>query len=247
MTTWVKGVVVSTKHWTENLFSLRIAADINSSIAGQYTWLGVDESGQRISQPYSLLSAPGQQPLEFFFYTYEQGDLSGKLSQLQPDDIVCVGQQPEGTLTLNTVPSTELLCLIATGTGVAPFIAMLQTEEPWQRFKHVALVYAVRESADFCYQELFDELHRRFPDRFSLVPFISREKVSGTVHGRIPDSLRTGELETFLGHSLTPANSHVMLCGNPGMVQDAIALLTERGFTPNTPEQPGQLSYESYW
>lgn len=247
MTKWVKGAVVSTKHWTDNLFSLKIAANINSSIAGQYTWLGIDLDGERVSQPYSLLSAPGEQPLEFFFYTYEEGDLSGQLSRMQPDDTIWIGQQPEGTLTLENVPTTDLLCLMATGTGVAPFIAMLQTDEPWQRFNHVALVYAVRESADFCYQELFESLQRRFPDRFSLVPFISREQVSGTIHGRIPASLRNGELETHLGQSLSPANTHVMLCGNPGMVQDAISTLTERGFTPNTPDQPGQLSYESYW
>src|SRR5690554_1582251 len=100
MTTWVKGVVTNATHWTDNLFSLKIAADINPGAAGQYTLLGLDLDGERISQPYSLLSAPGDQPLEFFFYTQEEGDLSRALSHSQPDDTVWVQRQPEGTLTL---------------------------------------------------------------------------------------------------------------------------------------------------
>lgn len=247
MTTWVKGIVVEAHHWTDNLFSLRIDASIGESRAGQYTWLGLDLDGERVSQPYSLLSAPGEQPLEFFFYTYEEGDLSSALSRRKAGDTVWVKQQPEGTLTLEHVASTELLCLIATGTGVAPFIAMLQTDEPWQRFDHVVLVYAVRQAADLCYTSLFEDLQRRFPERFTLVPFISREQVAGSIHGRIPASLLSGELEKFMGKSLTPESSHVMLCGNPGMVQDTIAALTDRAFSPNTPDQQGQLSYESYW
>lgn len=246
-TGWIKGTVVNTRHWTDNLFSLQIAADITPGRAGQYTLLGVDLDGERVSQPYSLLSAPGEQPLEFFFYTQEEGDLSRALSRSQPDDTLWVQQQPEGTLTLNHVPDTDLLCLMATGTGVAPFIAMLKTDEPWQRFKHVALIYAVREAADLCYRDLFNGLRRRYPGRFTLVPFVSREQTEGAIHGRIPAALLNGKLEAALGQTLSAERSHVMLCGNPGMVQDASQILSQRGFQTHSASQPGQLSYESYW
>ncbi|WP_339856120.1 ferredoxin--NADP reductase [Pseudohongiella acticola] len=248
MTDWVKGVVAANTHWTDNLFSLRIQADIAPFTAGQYTSLALDIAGERVAQPYSLLSAPGAQPLEFFFYTQLEGDLSRALSRKVEGDTVWVQQQPEGTLTLTGITeSGKNLCLMATGTGVAPFISMLQTDQPWQQFEHVILVYAARHWADFQYQDLFTALEKRYPDRFTLLPFISREQIAGTLQGHIPDKLRSGELEQQLGRQFDPAHSHVMLCGNPGMVKDAVAVLQARGFSDNRPGQPGQLSYESYW
>lgn len=248
MTDWVKGVVVGITHWTDNLFSLRIQADIAPFSAGQYISLGLDVDGERVAQPYSILSAPGEQPLEFFFYTQLEGDLSRALSRRRDGDTVWVQPRAEGTLTLADIPDRrDVLCLMATGTGVAPFISMLKTDEPWQRFDRVVLVYAARVWADFRYRELFAELQARYPERFILVPFISRESRDGAIRGHIPDSLRKGELEQRMGLTLQPENSHVMLCGNPGMVKEAVALLQDRGFTDNRPGRAGQLSYESYW
>jgi len=247
MTDWVPGTVANVTHWTNNLFSLTINADIEPFVAGQYTNLALEIDGERHGQPYSILSAPGEQPLEFFFYTQLEGDLSRRLSQLQTGDTVWVDRQPAGSLTLTNVTDTSTLCLMATGTGVAPFISMLQTDEIWARFETVILVYATRVQADFQYQALFDRLKAEYPGRFALIPFISREKVSGALPGHIPDSLRSGELEQHIGLVLDPDNSHVMLCGNPGMVKDAASVLEGRGFAVNTPGKRGQLSYESYW
>lgn len=248
MTDWVNGEVVDITHWTDNLFSLRIRADIAPFLAGQYTSLALDVDGERVAQPYSILSAPGEQPLEFFFYTQLEGDLSRALSRKVKGDRVWVRHQPEGTLTLAGIRSPgKTLCLMATGTGVAPFISMLQTDQPWQLFDHVALVYAARIWDDFRYRELFENLQQRYPERFTLVPFISREQRAGAMQGHIPDKLRSGELEQHMGRELDVRDSHIMLCGNPGMVKDAAAVLQNRGFQDNRPGQPGQLSYESYW
>ncbi|MEX2333366.1 MAG: ferredoxin--NADP reductase [Pseudohongiella sp.] len=248
MTDWVKGVVVTNTHWTDNLFSLRIQADIAPFLAGQYTSLALDVDGERVAQPYSILSGPDEQPLEFFFYTQIEGDLSRALSRKVEGDVVWVQQQPEGTLTLAGITGPgKNLCLMATGTGVAPFVSMLKTDQPWQMFDHVALVYAARIWDDFQYRELFESLTQRYPGRFSLLPFISREVRAGTLHGHIPDKLRNGELEQHMGFRLSPEDSHVMLCGNPGMIKDTVGILQARGFSDNRPGQPGQLSYESYW
>lgn len=263
MTDWVKGVVAANTHWTDNLFSLRIDADIEPFEAGQYTWLALDSDSQqdaeKSGQPYSILSAPAEQTLEFFFYTHIEGELSQYLSQLNPGQQLWVKRQPEGNLTLAGVSEAEVLCLLATGTGVAPFISMLKTAEPWQRFEQVVLAYAVREVDDLRYRTLFDALSAKHGKRFRLMPFVSRESPAGlklpdAIHGRIPSSLESGEFEKLLGVELTPENSQIMLCGNPGMVKDAIAVLLQRGFRDNrrsddstNQDLPGQLTYEAYW
>lgn len=249
MSKWVNGVVVANTHWTENLFSLRIEADVAAFQPGQYTELAIRrEDGSRHSQPYSILSAPDNDgQLEFFLYTHLEGELSCELSKLQAGDTVEVGAAPAGTLTLSHVEDTATLCLMATGTGVAPFVSMVQSNIPWQRFDNVVLVYGVREQADLCYQPLFDALTKQYPGRFSFIPVISREAVAGILQGRIPALLDSGELEQKLGWQLSAENAHIMLCGNPGMVQDSAAVLTHRGFSVHSPEHPGQVSFEAYW
>ncbi|MDO8909848.1 MAG: ferredoxin--NADP reductase [Pseudohongiella sp.] len=263
MTDWVKGVVAANTHWTDNLFSLRIEANVEPFDAGQYTWLALDskteQEAESSGQPYSILSSPSEQTLEFFFYTHIEGDLSQYLSQLNPGEQLWVKRQPAGNLTLSSICEANVLCLLATGTGVAPFISMLKTAEPWQRFEQVVLAYAVREVDDLRYRNLFDALSAKHGKRFRLIPFVSREspaalKLPDAIHGRIPACLESGEFETVLGTTLAPENSQIMLCGNPGMVKDAIAVLVKRGFNDNrrsdsntNPDLPGQLTYEAYW
>lgn len=263
MTDWIKGVVAANTHWTNNLFSLRIDAIIEPFEAGQYTWLALDsdneQDAERSSQPYSILSGPSEQTLEFFLYTHIEGELSQYLSQLIPGDNLWVKRQPAGNLTLSQVSDARVLCLLATGTGVAPFISMLKTAEPWQRFEQVVLAYAVREVDDLRYRNLFDALSARHGKRFRLMPFVSREETIGlklpdAIHGRIPTSISSGEFEKTLGTELIPADTQIMLCGNPGMVKDAIEVLQQRGFRDNRRSEgntnqdlPGQLTYEAYW
>jgi ferredoxin/flavodoxin---NADP+ reductase len=254
---WVQAPVSSIHQWTENLFSVRLDTRLSAFEAGQYTWLADGDADadaatlQAIAQPYSILSAPTDNALEFFFYTQIGGELSRRLARLQVGDNVWVKQSAEGNLTLSCVNDAETLCLLATGTGVAPFISMLATNNPWQRFKRVVLVYAVRHWQDLRYREFFEELKKRYPLQFELIAFVSREPVpaaeTNAVNGHIPASLESGELETKAGVILTPHNSQIMLCGNPGMVKDAIAVLQARGFSDNKPAGSGQLSYEAYW
>lgn len=260
MSKWVNGVVASNTHWTKNLFSLRIEAEVTEFQPGQYTELAIlREDGSHHAQPYSILSAPKTlsegkssagdqtQTLEFFLYTHLEGELSCELSKLKAGDSVVVGAQPAGTLTLTHVKDTATLCLMATGTGVAPFLSMIQSDIPWQRFDNVVLVYGVREEADLCYQPLLEALKAKYPGRFSFLPVISREAVPGALRGRIPALLDSGELEQQLGWQLTAENAHIMLCGNPDMVQDTADVLTRRGFSVHSPEHPGQVSFEAYW
>lgn len=242
---WLEGVVVSNTHWTQNLFSLRIQADLSPYAAGQYTSLGLILDGVRVAQPYSILSAPEKQLVEFFFYTNLDGQLSTELARLQPGDTVWVQDHPEGRFTLQQVPPGDDLWLLATGTGVAPFLSILQTTEAWERFQRIILVYAVRQETDLAYGELIRELQQKHPDTFVFVPVISREKVEGAIHGHIPACITNGSLENAIGLPMSP-RAQFMLCGNPGMVQDATTALEERGFSRNS-NGAGNITTESYW
>ncbi len=247
MARWLEGTIVENIHWTENLFTLKIDADVDDFTAGQFTSLALDVNGERVARPYSYLSSPQDQLLEFFFYTATDGILSNALVKLEAGDKVWVKQQSNGFFVLREIPECEEMWMLGTGTGIAPFFSILNTEEPWQRFKKIVLVHAVRTLADLRYQEMVEALKTKYGDRFLFQAYVSREVVEGSITGRIPITIKDGSLEESVGLNLDVNKSHVMLCGNPDMVKDAVEILKERGFSKNRRRTPGHITIENYW
>jgi ferredoxin--NADP+ reductase len=247
MVQWIQGTVVDNIHWTENLYSLKIDADVDTFIAGQFTSLALEIEGERIDRPYSFLSAPDQNPLEFFFYTATGGVLSNAMLELQAGDPIWLKKKPIGFFTLAAIPDSRDLWLFGTGTGIAPFFSILRTREPWERFEKVILVHGVRANADLRYQELIKNIQSDHGDRFQFKAFVTREDVPGAYRGRIPAAITDGNLESNCGINLSPENSQIMLCGNPDMVKETVEALEKRGFKKNLPRNPGQVTAEYYW
>lgn len=247
MAEWIQGTVSDNIHWTKNLYSLKIDADVDDFIAGQFTSLALDIDGERIARPYSILSAPSQRPLEFFFYTATGGVLSNAMLELEPGDRIWLKKKANGFFTLAEVPDSRDLWLFGTGTGIAPFFSILKTEEPWRRFEKVILVHGVRTAADLRYHELIDEIQQYRGDKFQFKAFVTRENIPGTYHGRIPAAIADGNLENACSTKLSIEDSQIMLCGNPDMVKDAVEVLKERGFKKNRRRTPGQITVENYW
>ncbi|MEX2470201.1 MAG: ferredoxin--NADP reductase [Pseudohongiellaceae bacterium] len=247
MAEWIEGTIVENILWTDKLFSLRIDADATDFTAGQFTSLALDIDGERIARPYSYLSSPGHNPIEFFFYTATDGVLSNALIDLKPGDSVWVKKPANGFFVLREVPEAKDLWMMGTGTGIAPFLSLLNTDEPWQRFERIALLYAVRTQSDLRYLEMIDNFRDRYGERFAFQAFVSREEVPGTLPGRIPAAIDDGSLTQALGWSIDPTHSHFMLCGNPDMVKDVTELLKTRGFRKNRRRTPGHITTENYW
>ena len=88
MAEWLEGKVVENNHWTGNLFTLKIEADIKPFQAGQFASLGLMIDDELVARPYSFLSSPGADLLEFFFYTAEGGVLSNAFMRLN-QGILC--------------------------------------------------------------------------------------------------------------------------------------------------------------
>jgi ferredoxin--NADP+ reductase len=111
----------------------------------------------------------------------------------------------------------------------------------------VVLVHAVRQDSDLRYQALIEELSMTYGDRFVFQAFVSREEIEGTLHGRIPEAITRGELETATGIEISAEHSQFMLCGNPDMVADTTEALKGRGLSKNRRRTPGQITVEKYW
>jgi len=237
---WLEGTVVENKHWTETLFSLRVAGVKLSFEAGQFVRIALDIDGQRVARAFSFVNAPQDPTLEFYGVIVPQGPLSPRLARLESGDALYVAPNPAGFLVLSEVPDAETLWLVSTGTGLAPFLSILRTETPWRRFKNVVVVHAVRYARELVYREVIEKMAARY------VTMVSRETHSGSLAGRIPAAIKDGRLEAAAGLAIS-ARSHFMLCGNPDMLKDTTAVLIERGLRKHRRRAPGHISVESFW
>ncbi|MGI9338362.1 MAG: ferredoxin--NADP reductase [Gammaproteobacteria bacterium] len=248
----ITGKVVQNHRRADSLYSLQVAADIDGFEAGQFGRIGLAIGGENIMRPYSFVNAPDENPLEFYFSIVPDGPLSGRLAKLQSGDDILINRKANGFLVLSQVPEAAQLWLVATGTGLGPFLSILKGAEVWRRHQTVILVHAVRLLEDLTYREDIGKMTTKHngeggAGRLIYAPFVSREETDFALPGRIPAALTNGALAKFAGVSPSPDNAQFMLCGNPQMVKDATAVLLEQGFRRNRRREPGHITMENYW
>ena len=246
MSRWLEARVVENRRWTESLFSVRVDAPRLAFQDGQFVRIALDIEGERVARPFSFVNPPEDPVLEFYGVVVPEGPLSPRLAKLGAGERLYVADNPSGFLVLAEVPPAEDLWLVSTGTGIAPFLSILRTAAPWQRYRRVILVHAARRASELVYRELTDEVGRSYPGKFLIVRFVSRENAPGTLNGRIPAAIRDGRLEAA-GGPISAQGSQFMLCGNPQMLKDVSAALIERGLKKHRRRAPGQISVESFW
>lgn len=251
---FTRQTITSLHTWTPSLFSFRCTRDAGFRFtAGQFARLGVRKaSGAIVWRGYSMVSSPFDEFLEFFSIVVPGGEFTSELSQLAVGDEILIERQAHGFLTLDRFVDGKNLWLLATGTGLAPFLSMLQDFEIWERFERIVLVYSVREEAELAYRELIDEILTReyvaeYAHKLTFVPVVTREEVSGSLGVRITDLLVSGELEEYVDLPMEAQNSRVLLCGNPEMVEDCRMLLQKRDMQLSMTRKPGAVAVENYW
>ena len=246
MSKFVQGTVAGKRCWAERLYSLQVDADIAPFQAGQFTKLALDIDGEVVGRAYSFINAPNETPLEFYFIEVPGGLLTQRLAALEAGGTVLVAPQAAGFLTLAEVPDAKHLWLLSTNTGIAPFLSILKTAEPWQRFERVVLAHAVRYADELAYGETIRNFAQQHGEQFRFVPFVSRADTNFALRARIPEAIADGRLETRAGVALAPESSQVMLCGNPDMVRDTTEALLARGLKKNRRHDPGHITVEIY-
>jgi ferredoxin--NADP+ reductase len=251
MSKWVEGTVVGKHRWTDRLVSLRVHAPEVTFVAGQFGRLALPappgSSEPMLGRPYSFVNPPDAAPHEFYFIELPEGPLTPRLAALEPGDTAWLLRTANGFFSIAEVPDADVLWCIATGTGLGPYLSILRTAEPWQRFARVVLVHGVRYANELTYRDTIAGIAAAHAGAFGYVPMVSREPHADALSGRITDAVADGRLEARVGIALAAENSHVMLCGNPAMIDDAQALLAARGMRRHRRREPGQITIETYW
>lgn len=243
--------VLSVHRWAHNLFSFTMTRPAHFKFtAGQFARIGLMVNGELVVRAYSVVSSPFDENLELFSIVVPDGAFTSNLQHLETGDELYLDKTAYGYLTLARyqLPLAHDLWLLATGTGLAPFLSMLQDFETWTKYQHIHLIYSVRSTAELAYVDRIQEIAESFGEGhtgFKFVPIITRDP-NATLHDRLPVLIENGELEKVVGLSLNSATSHVMLCGNPQMVEDTKDALKQRGLTMNRRGE-GNIAVENYW
>ena len=269
----LNAVVAQRIDVASGLMVLRIAPDqwdLPKFEPGQFAVIGLPTSAPRthmsdpvepgeaagapdkmIRRAYSIASPslPGHH-LELFITLVRSGELTPRLFALQPGSRLWVGPKFTGLFTLAEVPEDQNLVLVATGTGLAPYMSMLRTRLEAGGKRKVAVLVGARHSWDVGYSAELRTMQRLIPE-FAFLPVVSRpgeEPTPWAGHTGHVQSLWTGgALEKAWGFKPTAANTHVFLCGSPAMTEGMEQLLTGEGFKVHEKGSPGQIHVEKYW
>ena len=228
--------VLTVHHWNDTLFSFTTTRDPGFRFEnGQFIMIGMEINGKPLMRAYSIASANYEEHMEFFSIKVQDGPLTQHLQKIKPGDKLLMSKKPTGTLLVDALKPAKHLYLLATGTGLAPFMSVIKDPEVYERFDKVILTHGVREVSELAYQDVIKELPENeffgemVKGKLLYYPTVTREDFHTT--GRLTDALTSGKMSESLG--LPPINvedDRFMLCGSPSMLKDFCEILDAKGF-----------------
>lgn len=245
--------VVSVTHYTDRLFSFRVTRPQAFRFrSGEFVMIGLPAvAGDKpVFRAYSVASPAWDEELEFFSIKVPDGPLTARLQAIAPGDTLFVRQKATGTLVLDALLPGKRLFLFATGTGMAPFAAVIRDPETYEKFGEVVLTNTCRTAAELAYGDALaaqakdDPLIGELTDgRLSYYRTTTREPSAHA--GRITTLIASGKLFADLGiAAFDPATDRAMICGSMDMLKDVKALLEAAGFTEGSHSRPAEFVVE---
>jgi len=235
--------VISVHHWNDTLFSFRTTRERGLRFEnGHFIMIGLEVDGRPLLRAYSIASPNHEEYLEFFSIKVANGPLTSRLQKIDVGSDVLIGSKPTGTLVIRDLKPGKNLYLLSTGTGLAPFLSIVQDPETYEHFEKVVLVHGVRYVSELAYAKFFTEelpqhefLGDMVKEKLIYYPTVTREPFRN--QGRLTELVESGKLFTDIGlPPFDPAIDRAMICGSPNMLADSSAMLDARGFkiSPHT-------------
>ncbi len=230
--------VLHVHHWTRDYFSFRTTRGAGLRFEnGQFVMIGLPVDGKPLMRAYSVASANWEEEMEFFSIKVAHGPLTSRLQHLKVGDEILVGRKPTGTLLISDVHPGRNLYLLATGTGLAPYLSIIKDPDTYERFERVILTHGVRQVEDLAYRDYVTQelpkheyLGEMVSRQLLYYPAVTREEFQH--RGRLTDLLESGRMMQDLGiEPLDPEHDRAMICGSPQMLADFRRILDARGFT----------------
>jgi len=229
--------VLSVNHWNDTLFSFKTTRQDGLRFEnGQFVMIGLEVDGRPLARAYSVASPNYDEHLEFLSIKVQDGPLTSRLQHIKVGDELLVSRKPTGTLVIHDLKPAKNLYLFSTGTGLAPYMSLIQDIEVYDRFEKVILVHGVRKVDDLAYKDFIEsELPKNeffgdeVKDKLIYYPTVTREAFKN--EGRLTDLIKSGKLFKDIGlEKMNPVDDRAMICGSPEMLKDTQDLLDSMNF-----------------
>ncbi|MGE5318778.1 MAG: ferredoxin--NADP reductase [Hyphomicrobiaceae bacterium] len=233
--------VQSVRPWSDRTFSFTLSRPQDFVFEnGEFVTIGLKREGRLVARAYSIVSTADRDHLEFLSIHVPDGPLTSQLARIRPGDSVWVNSKTTGTLTLNHVLPGRTLYMLATGTGLAPFMSLIQDAELYARYEQVVLVHTVRTAAELAYRAEIEAMDNA---QLYYLPTVTREPFPTPERGG--DLFRSGALSQRLGlPAPDPERDRVMICGNPAMTRELTQYLKDTGWTATSHRGIGNFTTE---
>ena len=236
--------VTEIKHYSDRLFSFKTTRDKTFRFKnGEFAMIGLDVDTKvkgsplpkKIMRAYSIVSTNYDDYLEFLSIKVPDGPLTSKLQHLQVGDEIIVNPKVTGSLVCDYLYPKQNLVMLATGTGIAPFMSIVNDPETYDRFKKVYLYHTVRNINELTYIKSLDDLEAVM--RFKYVPTVTRE-----------DYVRTGRfwqyIEDDLPGGFIKERDAIMVCGSPEMNKECRTMFKTLDWSEGNTGEMGDFMLE---
>lgn len=223
--------ITEVEHYTDTLFRIRTERPSTFRFtAGQFVMIGMGDND--IMRAYSITSGPYDEYLEFYSIKVPDGPLTSRLQHVKVGDEIEVSEKPVGTLILANLELGGHLVMMASGTGIAPFISLLRDPETYDLFENITVTWTTRTHAEQdCYREFLNEMPVEY------ISTITQEPAE--LQGRIQKFMENGTIKVD-----DPLNQRVMLCGSMAFNEDLKEHFTSLGFEEGNKKTNGTFVQE---
>ena len=244
--------VLWVKHWNDHLFSF--AVDRPASLrfrSGEFIMLGLPGDSRPLLRAYSIASPSYADELEFLSIAVADGPLTSRLRHVIAGDEIYLARKTTGTLVADALTPGKRLFLLATGTGLAPFLSVMRDPDIYERYEQVVIVHSVRRLSDLAFRDVLESrlagdplVEEEAAAKFRYIPTVTREPFERAE--RITTMMESGGM--FAGVDgearLDPTTDRVMMCGSMDMIRDCSAILERLGFEEGSNAKPAAFVIE---
>lgn len=231
-------------HWSDRTFSFKCTRDTAFRFnAGEFAMIGLMINGRRVLRAYSVVSPPWSEELEFLSIKVHDGELTSVLQHVKVGDEVIIMPKCTGTLVNSALDKGGELWMLATGTGLAPFMSLIRDLDTLETWRRIHIVHSVRDAKDLAYTEDLQSAFKDHPVDGELHEMVAavldyRPIVTGKGEPRITDQLMSGQLP------INVKEDKIMVCGNLEFNHQVAAWCQSQGMPEGSIREPGQYVVE---
>ena len=231
-----KEIVIEVTHYSDRLFSFKTTRSNTFKFKnGEFAMIGLDVEPRPILRAYSIVSTNYEDYLEFLSIKVPDGPLTSRLQHLKVGDEVIVNPKTTGSLCIDYVHAKPNLIMLSTGTGLAPFMSIVNDIETYNKFKNVYLFHTVRTKNELAYNSRLAILQNMF--KFRYISTVTREDFDRP--GRFWDYI-----EPTLERTFRKDLDVVMACGSPEMNKECREYFSELDWQEGNTGENGDFMLE---